>query len=226
MRPLEGLILITILFFLLAYLVPKSRRPRWLPYLPALAALFVVIHLVVEGYRWQMVPAYALALIVVAGMIRGVPQRAETQRGMPSRSRRIAALIGTMLGFLVLALAAALPSLSPVFSLPEPTGRYPIGTQYCYWTDEDRSDEYSTDPDDFREVSAQIWYPADLSDDEKPIRYMRKDAARAMTNSQGLQDLPEFCSITIRSFERTHTWVRTWLELVRHSRWSLIRYRD
>ena len=43
MRPLEGLILLAILFSLLAYLVPKSRRPRWLCLLPALAALFVVV---------------------------------------------------------------------------------------------------------------------------------------------------------------------------------------
>ena len=149
MRPLEGLILIAILFSLLAYLVPKSRRPRWLSLLPALAALFVVIHLVVEGYRWQMVPAYVLAAIVVVGMIRCVPQKAETQSEAPSRKRRISALIGIALGLLVLALAAALPSISPVFSLPEPTGPHAVGTQYYYWTDEDRPDEYTTDPGDF-----------------------------------------------------------------------------
>ena len=80
MRPIEGLILLAVLFSLLAYIVPKRRRPRGLHVLlPALAALFVVIHLLVEGYRWQMVPAYALAAIVVVGMVRGVRQKAEPQ---------------------------------------------------------------------------------------------------------------------------------------------------
>ena len=43
MRPLEGFILIAILFSLLGYLVPKSRRPRWLSLLPALAALYGIL---------------------------------------------------------------------------------------------------------------------------------------------------------------------------------------
>jgi hypothetical protein len=189
MRPIEGLILLAILFSLLAYLVPKSRRPRWLSLLPALAALFVVIHLVVEGYRWQMVPAYALAAIVVVGMVRGDRQKARPQREAPSRRRRIPTIIGIALGLLVLALAAALPSILPVFSLPEATGPHAVGTQYYYWTDEDRPDESTTDPGDFREVSAQIWYPAELSGDEKPIRYMTRDAARALAL---FLDLPGF----------------------------------
>jgi predicted dienelactone hydrolase len=189
MRPIEGLILLAILFSLLAYLVPKSRRPRWLSLLPALAALLVVIHLLVEGYRWQMVPAYALAAIVVVGMVRGVRQTTEPQHEAPSRKRRIIALIGVALGLLLLALAAALPSILPVFSLPEPTGPHAVGTRYFYWTDEDRPDESTTDLGDFRKVSAQIWYPAELSGDEKPIRYMRRDAARALAR---FEDLPEF----------------------------------
>lgn len=203
MRPLEGLILLAILFSLLAYLVPKSRRSRWLSLLPALAALFIMIHLVVEGYRWQMVPAYALAAMMVVGMVRGVPQKAEPQREAPYRRRRILTLIGVALGLLMLAAAATLPSILPVFSIPEPTGPHAVGTQYFYWTDEGRPDESTTDPGDFREVSVQIWYPAELSGDEKPIRYMRQDAARALTR---FQDLPEFL-LDHFALVRTHAYL-------------------
>ena len=59
MRPVEASILAAILLSLLMYLIPGNRRPRWLSFLPALATLLLVIHLVVEGYRWQMIPAYA-----------------------------------------------------------------------------------------------------------------------------------------------------------------------
>lgn len=54
MRPIETLILLAILFSLTVLLIPRSRRPRRLSLLPALAALLVVIHLVVGGYRCQM----------------------------------------------------------------------------------------------------------------------------------------------------------------------------
>ena len=39
---------------------------------------------------------------------------------------------------------------------------------------------------------------------------MRQDAARAFTHSLGC--FRNFCLITTRSFERTHTWVRTWFD--------------
>jgi predicted dienelactone hydrolase len=189
MRPVEALILLAILFSLLAYLVPTRRWPRWLFLLPAVAALLVVIHLVVEGYRWQMVPAYALAAIMLVGMVWGIRQAAESQREAPSLRRRILTLFGVALGLLVLAPAAVLPSILPVFSLPEPTGPYAVGTQYYYWTDADRPDEYTTDAGDFRKVSVQIWYPAELSGDENPIRYMSREAARVLSRDWGV---PEF----------------------------------
>jgi predicted dienelactone hydrolase len=197
------LILLAILFSILVYLVPRSRRPRWLFLLPALAALFVVIHLLVEGYRWQMVPAYALAAIVIVGMVWGVRQMAEPQSKSPARGRRILAIIGIVMGLLVLALAAAIPILSPVFSLPEPTGSHVVGTQYYYWTDEERPDELSGEPGDFREVSVQIWYPAEPSEDKEPMRYMSQEAARALTHDW---DAPEFL-FDHHALVRTHAYL-------------------
>ena len=204
MRPIEALILLAILFSLLAYLFPINRRPRWISLLPALAALLVVIHLVVEGYRWQMVPAYALAAaIVFVGMIGGIRQAAKPQGEALSRRRRILALIGVAFGLLVLAIAAVLPAILPVFSLPEPTGPYAVGTQYYYWTDVNRPDEYTTDTGDFREVSAQIWYPAELSGAENPIRYMSRDAARTLSH---YWKIPEFL-LDHFALVRTHAYL-------------------
>jgi len=59
MRLFEILTLVTLLLSLLSFFVPRPRRPRWMAYLPGLAVLLVLTHLVLEGYRWQMVPAYA-----------------------------------------------------------------------------------------------------------------------------------------------------------------------
>ena len=46
-------------------------------------------------------------------------------------------------------------------SLPEPTGRYVIGTLVVDWTDEMREETWTQDPDDHRRVVAQFWYPAE-----------------------------------------------------------------
>jgi hypothetical protein len=181
MRPMEVLILLAILFSLVTRLIPISRRPRWISLLQALAALLVVIHLVVEGYRWQMVPAYALSAILLVGMVGAIRKAAKPQGEAPSRGRKILAIIGVALGLIVLALAGVLPFILPVFSLPEPTGPFAVGTQYYYWADPNRPDDYTSDPGDFREVSVQVWYPAELSGGEKPNRYMSREAARVLS---------------------------------------------
>jgi predicted dienelactone hydrolase len=136
-----------------------------------------------------MIPAYALVAIVVMRMVWGILRMTESQNEPPSRGRRIVTIIGVVLGLLALVVAAAFPFMLPLFSLPEPTGAFAVGTQYFYWADEERPDEFTTDPGDFREVSVQVWYPADLSGDEKLIPYMNQEAARAMARSW---EAPEF----------------------------------
>jgi len=183
---MEALILLSLLVSLLGYLVPNNKRPRWLSFMPALAVLILLIHLAVEEYRWQMVPAYTLTAILAVGSIWSRRRAADPQPDVPSRLRRGIVLVGVALGLLVLVLAAALPLALPVFRLPEPSGPYAVGTQYYYWINKDRPDESTKAQGDFRAVSVQVWYPAELSGGEKPIPYMRRDAARALTRFQGL----------------------------------------
>lgn len=203
MRLIEGLILATLFLALLAYSLPRNGRWRWLAFLPGVAALFVLIHLAVEGYRWQIVPAYGLAAVLFLGMIQGILPGNEAQGRRISRVRLASRILGVGLGLLVVMLAATLASILPVFSLPEPTGSHPVGTQYFFWTDEKRPDEFSNDPGDFRQISVQIWYPVALSGDEQPIPYMSQDAARAVTHAW---DAPEFL-LDHLALVRTHTYL-------------------
>jgi predicted dienelactone hydrolase len=172
---------------LIGFFVPRSKRPRWMAFLPSLAVLLVLAHLVLEGYRWQMVPAYALTVLTFLATVRGIMPGPGPQGKTPSRGRRAWTIIGIVLGLLVLIVAAALPALFPIFRLPEPTGRYAVGTRYFYWVDKNRPDTYTPEPDDYREVSAQVWYPAELAGHKEPIRYMRKEAGRALAE---FLDLP------------------------------------
>ena len=60
MRPIETLLLLANLltFFILA--VPRLFAMRWTGYSALIALLVAVAQVLVEGPRWQMIPAYAL----------------------------------------------------------------------------------------------------------------------------------------------------------------------
>lgn len=63
-------------------------------------------------------------------------------------------------GIIILALLGwVLPSVLPVFSLPEPTGTYSVGTESRY-VQTDREEVITKDPNDKRELMYKIWYPS------------------------------------------------------------------
>jgi hypothetical protein len=128
MRLFEILTLVTLLLALLSFFVPRPKRPQWMAFLPSLVVLLVLAHLVLEGYRWQMVPAYALTVLTFLASVRGIMQGIDTQGKPSSPGRRALTIIGTVLGLLVLIIAAALPALFPVYRLQKPTqARAPAG---------------------------------------------------------------------------------------------------
>ena len=62
MRPLEFVIPL----LLAIYLLLPPPRPFIIRTLPTGALLLTLIHFVIEGFRWQMLPIYALSLIMTA----------------------------------------------------------------------------------------------------------------------------------------------------------------
>ncbi|MEJ2748888.1 MAG: hypothetical protein P8183_13440, partial [Anaerolineae bacterium] len=61
MRLFEILLLACCLLPLVGALFFKNRL-RWLTWLPLTAVILLPLHLILEGYRWQMVPAYVLVI--------------------------------------------------------------------------------------------------------------------------------------------------------------------
>ena len=90
-------------------------------YLPSVAVIAVLVHLVFEGYRWQMVPAYVLAAVLFLATVRTIVPGVKPPEGPTSCWRKGLAMAGMVLGLVVLALAVALPNLWPVRQLREPT---------------------------------------------------------------------------------------------------------
>mgnify|MGYP000985763962 CR=1 FL=1 len=181
MRMLEALLLITILVALAVVALPRLPHGRWrwaLGLLPAFAAL---VQLAVEGFRWQMVPAYALAVLIAA------------MGGLRPRKLAVAA------SAVLLALAVALPLVVPVFRFPLPSGTYNIGTRTYHWVDESRAD--FGDPSMPREIVVQLWYPATPLPGAETDHYVQPDVSIS-TGSETLQ-LPGFY-LSHLSMVRTH----------------------
>lgn len=142
---------------------PIGGKTRWAAAAACLALL--ATQWIVEGYRWQLAPAYlslgVLALMVAAGTSSGEPVR--------KRGRKAGKLLLLLVSGLALTVSASLAALLPMFRLPEPQGIYAVGTETFQLTDSDRLETYTTDPDDRRTVMVTIWYPAEKpAADQKP----------------------------------------------------------
>ncbi len=192
MRILEILILLTLLLRLLGYAFPLIKRSRWIDWLPSLALLLTVIHLGLEKYRWQMVPAYGLTLLL---FLPSLPRIKQGSRPEDTKApRRVLLALGFLVRLLVVVLVAALPILLPVFRLPEPTGPYPVGTTRLHLVDRARPETFTPNPDDPRELMVQVWYPAQAASDARPATYMEYMPLQfrhlSLLRTQTYQDAP------------------------------------
>jgi hypothetical protein len=155
MRPLE----ITIPILLTVYLIWPQPRLRVIRLLPLAALLVTVFHLVLEGYRWQMIPLYTLtALLTITA-------------GLRFRSAAGWKPITSFLGLILLVVAVALPLLLPVPSIPHPGGPHRVGTRIYELTDSARPELYSG-KDEARRFQIQVWYPADVSPSDQRAPWM------------------------------------------------------
>ena len=145
---LVGAIVVAAGFWMLA---PRRGR-RWLLLAPLALAALAVLQIAVEGFYWQFLPGYLLAVVIA---LLSVFRRQDS--GRPGRIAKI--LGGAGLVALMLAALAPWAVLPPVPQLTKPEGPYAVGTQVFRWVDEARPEEATSDSADRRNVIAQAWYP-------------------------------------------------------------------
>ena len=127
-------------------LIPKNLN---ILYVISLLGLILAIHLVFEGPRWQMIPAYFLWLIaLITDFI---------QSG--GKSSTIVRIIKTVGLLVLLAVSIILPSVLPVLDLPSSTGPYTVGTTDIL-LELDREEVITTDESDYRSLMIKAWYPS------------------------------------------------------------------
>lgn len=125
----------------------------------AMLSVAVLVQLQVEGFRWQMIPLYLVAVGLAIGDVFFLDRHLEWTRR----------LIRGILGVVGLLLVASLPVILPVPEIPTPSGPDPIGTMTVDLIDRARDELYGADRGGPREFVAQVWYPAAVTENGKPL---------------------------------------------------------
>jgi hypothetical protein len=83
------------------------------------------------------------------------------------------------MSFTLLTLFLAVQATPSETQLPTPTGVAAVGTLSFHWIDESRLEGGTADPADFRELPAQVWYPALSAPGGEPAPYLDEPATYA-----------------------------------------------
>jgi dienelactone hydrolase len=121
-----------------AGLSPTLLKSIWIGSLFCLA-----VHLLWERPRWQMIWAYAVSLGL--GIVWVVSLQTKNNLG----------LLASLLGVSLLGAAILSGTVLPIFSLPKPDGKYPLGTFTRRWVYNNPKQGAVS-----RAVKVQFWYPA------------------------------------------------------------------
>jgi predicted dienelactone hydrolase len=174
MRPLE----IFIPMLLSTYLLWQHPRPYIVRFIPLLTLILILIHLGIEGYRWQMIPIYGLTAILVITSLIKLQLLTDWKP------------IASYLTFILLAVSTALPILLPVPVIPAPSGPYQVGTRIFELTDASRKEIYSG-KDEARRFMIQVWYPSEAGTSNEKARWMDNAEIYAPAVSQEI-GMPSF----------------------------------
>jgi len=150
-------------------LFARNKSQRGLLIGAGISALFVLLHGLIEGMRWQMIPVYGMTLVpIVIWGVRHFTKPKEVNK----RVSRIRLILAATLAVLYSFIAVVLPVLLPVFTFEKPTGPYKIGTVSYAWKDDRREELHTPEPGDKRELMIQIWYPASSTAKGKAAPYV------------------------------------------------------
>jgi len=155
MRFFEIILLIICLLFPLYISTRNYPLNKKIPII--FIGIILILHLVFEGYRWQMIPEYFITLILILCLIKDY----RFFKGGWFRKS-----ISGMLLIILLFIGWGLPYVLPIFDLPTPTGKYNVGSQYIYL--KTNQDEIITSKlNDKRELMIKVWYPAVLNNEDR-----------------------------------------------------------
>ncbi|MDP4095903.1 dienelactone hydrolase [Paenibacillus sp. P96] len=174
-----------LLFFssacLLAFLFIFNQRIRRSALLltSGASSIFLVIHLLVEGYRVQLLFLYGFTILMLSLSLIAVFITPKVVR-TASRIRRVLGRLFIVIGLIA---TGCFLYVFPVFDFPAPTGELKVGTQVFHFIDPSREETFGKTATGKRELMVQVWYPAQAGTgkyapfipDTQILRYMAED---------------------------------------------------
>jgi dienelactone hydrolase len=159
MQPLEFCVVLAGTVGALLLLAFSARQIKWTIALAFVLVVLAAAQVLVEGYRWHMLAAY-VGIAVIGAVVVILPR---TPGLLP---KGLAAF--SLLCFAASAVAAA---SFPVFKFPALTGKYQVGTEILQFEESPPGKGNSPSPSGRRELVVQLFYPAELSADDKRPQY-------------------------------------------------------
>jgi predicted dienelactone hydrolase len=163
MRFLE-LALFVITLLSLFVLIPNIIKNKILLYVMVISITSLgILQLLLEAYRWQMVPSYLLATITILLIFKK----------LQSQQLRLKWYTTTFMIFWGL-VSLILPIVFPVFYFPRPTGEYDVGKKNMHLIDQSREEILTSNNNDKRELMVTISYPIGKQLSEKNLKYVEE----------------------------------------------------
>ena len=154
MRILE-IILLALSAALVLYLLINSSKSHKKIKIGIILSL-LIIQLIFEGYRWQMIPIYFILIISIICIHK---EYTILKGNWFLRAVKIITL------FIFLALGYVLPTALPILELPATTGSYKVGSRYIHLKTE-REEIITENLNDKRELMVKVWYPANIKKEQ------------------------------------------------------------
>ena len=197
MRPLEALLVAALILVLgMRWVRPRNRQVT--STMLAMIGILLVLHLVFDGWRWEMIGSYGMAIGAAMILSRDLRRVSGARAGESSRwaalpSTRQRATWGVLLALVAL-FAVVIPAWAfPRIVLPEPDGLYDVGRLEASWPDTAGGG---------RSVDVTVWYPAEQPNG-RVLRFHPRPGALGSALAEGTP-LPGFAFRNL-SAARTHS---------------------
>ncbi|KUP23322.1 dienelactone hydrolase [Paenibacillus sp. DMB5] len=169
----------SVCLFVFVFIFNQRIRRSALLLASGAGSIVLVIHLLVEGYRVQLLFLYGFTILMLMLSLRDVLITPKVVR-TASRIRRV---LGRLVIVLGLTATGGLLYVFPVFDLPAPSGEFTVGTQVFHFIDPSREETFGQTATGKRELMVQVWYPAQADTgkyapfvpDTGILRYMASD---------------------------------------------------
>lgn len=179
MHLLEALLYVLSLTFLIIIMSKKLVKKEYVIALFGVMIMIIVLHLIIDGTRWQLYMLYlAILLMSIIIIIKTI-----LNINLTKRIKILSNIV--LISLFSISLIAAI--VFPVYELPTPNGSYLIGTESFIIEDENRLEIYGDDSTANRRIKIQIWYPAESIEGYEQVPWLEDgtDVSRGLSKDYG-----------------------------------------